>query len=56
MTLEEAIKHAEEKAKKLRAEAEIYNYPHSKSCLECAREHEQLVEWLKELQKLRARA
>lgn len=62
MTLDEAIKHCEEKAKELRVEAEEardigeytsspkhpYNVP-VKNCLECAEEHEQLAEWLKEL-------
>lgn len=66
MTLDEAIKHCEEKAKELRTEAEQlrdigevisspkqpYNEP-VKNCLECAREHEQLAEWLKELKTLR---
>ena len=65
MTLEEAIKHCEEKAAELRKEAddckEIYKEqcekPNYKSyisnCLECAEEHEQLAEWLKELRKLK---
>lgn len=54
MTLDEAIKHCEEKAKELSdkayaewgkgmTEEEAYD------CNECAREHEQLAEWLKEL-------
>ena len=60
--LDETIKHCEEKAKRLRTEAEqvrnigelISNpkYPYNepvKNCLECAKEHEQLAEWLKEL-------
>ena len=53
MTLEQAIQHCKDKAKQLREEAEIYNPPHSKDCLECAREHEQLAEWLTELKALR---
>ena len=66
MTLEEAIKHCEEKARELRTEAEQlrdigkvisnpkqpYNEP-VKNCLECAKEHEQLAEWLKELKDAR---
>lgn len=40
MTLDEAIKHAEEKADEL-------------GCTECANEHRQLAEWLKELKKYR---
>ena len=58
MTLDEAIKHCEEKAKELSdkayaewgksmTEEEAYN------CNECAREHEQLAEWLKELKALK---
>ena len=39
MTLSEAIKHCEEKAK---------------DCSKCAREHKQLAQWLKELKQLRA--
>lgn len=40
MTLNEAIKHCEEKSKKC--------------CSNCAREHKQLAQWLKELKQLRA--
>lgn len=55
MTLDEAIKHCEEKAKEKRKDYEqacAYNIP-SEGCLECAREHEQLAEWLKELKEYR---
>lgn len=66
MTLDEAIKHCEEKAKELRTDAEQlrdigevisnpkqpYNEP-VKNCLECAEEYEQLAEWLKELKAFR---
>lgn len=51
MTLEQAIKHCEEKAEELRKKAEFAeegNY-RKEDCFECAREHEQLAEWLKEL-------
>lgn len=58
MTIDEAIKHCEEKAKELSdkayeewgksmSEEEAYN------CNECAREHAQLAEWLKELKALK---
>jgi len=40
MTLDEAIEHAELRAKE--------------ACGECAEEHEQLAEWLRELKKLKA--
>ena len=54
MTLDEAIRHCEEVAE---AEEQKYkewkgDYSHLKkidSCLECANEHRQLAEWLKEL-------
>lgn len=41
MTLDEAIKHAKEKADE--------NRKYTKECKECAEEHEQLAEWLEEL-------
>ena len=58
MTLSEAIAHCEEVAE---AEEQKYkewkgDYSHLKkidSCLECASEHRQLAEWLKELKELR---
>ena len=43
MTLDEAIKHAEEVAKQ----------NEEKRCCKCAEEHRQLAEWLKELKQLR---
>lgn len=54
MTLDEAIKHCEEKAEELEEEAvkgccddtEIMN-----NCIKCAEEHRQLAEWLRELKK-----
>lgn len=56
MNLDEAIKHCEEKAKELRQAASRFVYPdkagttkESADCLECAKEHEQLAKWLKEL-------
>lgn len=53
LSLDEAIKHCEEKVKELEEEAvkgccddtEIMD-----KCLECAKEHRQLAEWLRELQ------
>lgn len=55
MTLEEAIKHAEEKAKDLRAGAEHLRMSENEKadCVECANEHEQLAAWLRELKALR---
>ena len=58
MTLDEAIKHCEEKAKELKNDAELYKRVKATEkkiadCEECAKEHEQLAEWLKELRKLR---
>lgn len=52
MTLDEAIKHARDKAEENRKGA-TYNFPtlsdYYDMCLKCAEEHEQLVEWLEEL-------
>lgn len=53
MTLDEAIKHAEEVAELNEECARIYNEQGeiiaSCSCKECENEHRQLAEWLKEL-------
>ena len=51
MTLDEAIKYCEEKAEEQRSEAEKAKRfeKFALGCLECAKEHEQLAEWLKEL-------
>lgn len=50
--LDEAIKHCKEVAEKLRDDAESRFYDED-SCLACADEHEQLAEWLTELQERR---
>ena len=70
MTLDEAIKHAEEVAKQNEEDAVIYsnckNHKKNlyeiglaenaeKKCCKCAEEHRQLAEWLKELKRLRER-
>lgn len=57
MTLDEAIIHSKEKAEELRAQAgfdtdnERYRMSESEKtgCIECAKEHKQLAEWLEEL-------
>lgn len=53
MTLDEAIKHCEEKAKELRTPRAYIdiegNLCATEICDECAREHEQLAKWLKQL-------
>lgn len=53
MTLDEAIKHCEEKAKELRTPRAYIdiegNLCATEICDECAEEQEQLAEWLKEL-------
>ena len=41
LTIDEAIQHAREKAEEQRKDND--------TCIECAREHEQLAEWLEEL-------
>jgi hypothetical protein len=60
MTIEEAIKHCEEVADTCEYEASKYDmtdaYERSVACKEgeCASEHRQLAEWLRELKKYRA--
>ena len=46
MTIEEAIQHAEEKA----AELKRININKDIICEKCAEDHQQLAEWLRELQ------
>ena len=62
MTLDEAIKHAEEVAEAEERSAKLHRRPDRGvkgsgkrylSCIECAKEHRQLAEWLRELKKLR---
>ena len=57
MTLDEAIKHAEEVAEEKEEqawEAQLQEeYRTCKDCADCAKEHRQLAEWLKELKQLR---
>ena len=55
MDIQEAIEHARDVAKKKYAEGMLChanpNDEELDGCIECARDHEQLAEWLKELQK-----
>ena len=51
MTIDEAIKHCEEKAEQLEGYAEPYRS--MGNCEKCAEEHRQLAEWLKELKAYR---
>lgn len=57
MTLDEAIAHAREVANKKYAEGMLcHANPNDEEldrCIECAREHEQLAEWLEDLKKYR---
>ena len=62
MTLDEAIKHAEEVAEKFESLHERYENMdedrllfrvEENECKNCAKEHRQLAEWLKELKQLR---
>lgn len=64
MTLDEAIKHAEEVADEKEKESKVYAklrtyedltlFEHEEtSCKSCAEEHRQLAEWLKELKMYR---
>lgn len=62
MTIDEAIKHAEEVAEEHESELKVYENlgkdrelfkREENSCKECGEQHRQLVEWLKELKQLR---
>lgn len=57
MTLDEAISHAEEVAKKNEKQASWFfgkeGNPNYENCVKCAKEHRQLAEWLQELKQLR---
>ena len=54
MTIDEAIKHAREKAEENRKDACFTSVPwHAKDCEKCAEEHEQLARWLEELKQYR---
>ena len=53
MTLDEAIKHAREKANEQKYYASFERGKRIQSCKKCAEEHEQLAEWLEELKELR---
>ena len=55
LTLDEAIKHCEEKAKELRKQVDTHMVVDAEEigdCIECANEHEQLAEWLKDYKRL----
>ena len=57
MTIDEAIRHAEEVAEKTEKKASWFlgkeGNPNYESCVKCANEHRQLAEWLEELKQLR---
>ena len=53
MTLDEAIKIAEERAEDLRKQADDYIFNHADGCLKKAEEQEQIAEWLKEVKRKR---
>ncbi len=55
MTIDEAIAHAREVAKKQRDSYPIYFslLGYGKDCIKCADEHEQLADWLEELKNYR---
>ena len=53
MTLDEAIKHAREKANEQNYYASFERGKHIQSCKKCAEEHEQLARWLEELKQYR---
>ena len=55
MSLDDAIKHTEKVADECEVKARLLETPHytKKSMENCAKEHRQLAEWLKELKELR---
>ena len=64
MTIDEAIAHAREVAKKQRKDNDNCEYKaeygckgcadyYSKPCIECAEEHEQLAEWLEDYKRIK---
>lgn len=60
MTLDEAIKHAEDKALGCEEGAKVLEEQHmplnAEKYRKCAEEHKQLAKWLKELKELRGEA
>ena len=53
MTLDEAIRHCEEVAEEKEQEAKEAHVLSGMDCMECAEEHRQLAEWLRELKAYR---
>ena len=53
MTLDEAIRHCLEQARKLQDKADRVGDDESRQCMECAADHIQLAEWLTELKERR---
>ena len=53
MTLDEAIKHAKDKANEQNYYASFERGKYIQSCKKCAEEHEQLARWLEELKQYR---
>ena len=49
MTLDEAIKHSEEVAERYEKMEDSHDEKLKEECLQCAADHRQLAEWLKEL-------
>lgn len=49
MTLDEAIRHCLKQARKLQDKADRVGDDESRQCMECAADHIQLAEWLREL-------
>ena len=49
MTIDEAINHSEEVAERYERMEDSHDEKLKKECLQCAADHRQLAEWLKEL-------
>lgn len=54
MTLDEAIAHAKEMAKKLKAMTSVTDGKPYYECIACAKDHEQLASWLEELKRYKS--
>ena len=53
MTLDEAIKHCEEVAERYQRMEDSHDEKLKEECLQCAEDHKQLADWLKELRDAR---
>ena len=55
MTIDEAIKHSEEVAERYERMEDSHDDKLKDECLQCAADHRQLAEWLRELKNLKTK-